>query len=399
MNDRPLISIIVPIYGIERYLGICIESLVRQTYDNLEIILVDDGSPDRCPEICDLYASKDARIKVLHKPNGGLVSARKAGIRIARGELATYVDGDDWVDFAYYKRLVDQIGDADVIITSYKRKLFDEVVTLNNVIPCGEYEGSKLQYLKDVMISEGEFYRPGVTTYVWNKLFKLEMLKKYQLKVDDRITIGEDAAVTYPFLTECKKVVVTNESGYYYRQREDSMLKKSNHFEHEMQGIRILHDYLIDFFDEKTNGEKLKKSVNDFILSTCIMRSGGIKITDSLLFPYDKDFKDKEIIVVNAGTFGQQFVNRIKENDYCKIVKWVDDDYWEYRRCCLDVDPIESIGSVSFDYIVIANINGYIAKDIKTRLIGHGIDEDRIISVNCNGRKKDQLLKEYLKQK
>ena len=100
--NQPLISVIVPIYGIERYLGICIESIIKQTYKNLEIILVDDGSKDRCPEICDLYAKKDTRIKVIHKENGGLVSARKAGIRIASGNYATYVDGDDWIEPGYY---------------------------------------------------------------------------------------------------------------------------------------------------------------------------------------------------------------------------------------------------------------------------------------------------------
>ncbi len=93
--ENPLISVIVPIYGIEKYLGICVESIIKQTYKNLEIILVDDGSNDRCPELCDLYAKKDSRIKVIHKNNGGLVSARKTGIKIASGDYATYVDGDE----------------------------------------------------------------------------------------------------------------------------------------------------------------------------------------------------------------------------------------------------------------------------------------------------------------
>ena len=102
---EPLISVLVPIYKIDRYLGICIESLLNQTYKNLEIILVDDGSPDRCPEICDLYASKDERIKVIHKSNGGLVSARKAGLMAAKGEYIGYVDGDDWVGPGFYHSL------------------------------------------------------------------------------------------------------------------------------------------------------------------------------------------------------------------------------------------------------------------------------------------------------
>ena len=104
--DQPLVSIIVPIYMIDRYLGICVESLLNQTYQNLEIILVDDGSKDRCPEICDLYASKDSRIKVVHKENGGLVSARKAGLEVSTGGLITYVDGDDWVGPDYIEKQV-----------------------------------------------------------------------------------------------------------------------------------------------------------------------------------------------------------------------------------------------------------------------------------------------------
>ena len=88
---EPLISVIVPVYRIERYLGICIESILDQTYQNIELILVDDGSPDRCPEICDLYASKDSRITVIHKPNGGLISARNAGILAAKGDLGKLI--------------------------------------------------------------------------------------------------------------------------------------------------------------------------------------------------------------------------------------------------------------------------------------------------------------------
>ena len=96
MKD-PLISVIVPIYMIDRYIGICIESIISQTYRNLEIILVDDGSKDRCSEICDLYAKKDPRVRVIHKPNGGLVSARKAGLQQSNGAYINYVDGDDWI--------------------------------------------------------------------------------------------------------------------------------------------------------------------------------------------------------------------------------------------------------------------------------------------------------------
>ena len=119
-----MISVIVPIYMIERYLGICVESIINQTYENLEIILVDDGSKDRCSEICDLYASKDSRIK----SNGGLVSARKAGLEASHGEYISYVDGDDWIGPGFIEALYIFVSqyDADMGCAGQRRDLFDK---------------------------------------------------------------------------------------------------------------------------------------------------------------------------------------------------------------------------------------------------------------------------------
>ena len=190
--NRPLISIVVPIYQIDRYIGICIESLLNQTYENLEIILVDDGSPDRCPEICDLYASKDSRIKVIHKANGGLVSARKAGLLSATGKYVGYVDGDDWVGAGFVESLYTAIStaDADIAAGGFSRDLFARTAHFTDKMPCGVYEGERLDDLRCKMISLGDFFRIGVSTYVWNKLFKRELLLQVQLPVDNAISIG-----------------------------------------------------------------------------------------------------------------------------------------------------------------------------------------------------------------
>ena len=101
------VSVIVPVYNAERYLGRCVESILNQTYTNIEIILIDDGSPDKCPVICDSFAKEDQRIIVIHKKNGGVSSARNAGMRVAKGEYITFIDGDDWVDSNYVSYLLD----------------------------------------------------------------------------------------------------------------------------------------------------------------------------------------------------------------------------------------------------------------------------------------------------
>ena len=140
---------------------------MNQTYRNLEIILVDDGSTDRAPEICDLYAKKDKRIKVIHKTNGGLVSARKAGLEIATGDYAGYVDGDDWISPGFYEALVNTIieYDSDVVVAGMSRDLFSVSTKINSKIPAGNYVGERLTRLKQNMLTYEKFSRIGITTY------------------------------------------------------------------------------------------------------------------------------------------------------------------------------------------------------------------------------------------
>ena len=118
MNQTPLISVIVPIYHVEQYLNRCVESLVNQTYSNLEIILVDDGSPDNCPKMCDDWVQKDSRIKVIHKGNGGLSDARNAGMQIANGDVISFIDSDDWIDPKFFEVMLNVMQDDESDIVS-----------------------------------------------------------------------------------------------------------------------------------------------------------------------------------------------------------------------------------------------------------------------------------------
>lgn len=399
---EPLISVLVPIYRIDRYLGICVESLLNQTYKNLEIILVDDGSPDRCPEICDLYASKDERIKVIHKENGGLVSARKAALMAAKGSYIGYVDGDDWVGPGFYHSLYSSIkeSDADIAIAGFSRDLFSSTKNILNAIPSGIYEGDALDAIKKQMIADGDFYRHGITTYLWNKLFKREVIEKYQMEMDNRITIGEDAATVYPAIMASKKIVITDNCAYHYRQREDSMLKTATNHNNEYLKVMYLHDYMKQSLKGWSEEYDLLRQTEDLILSTFIIRSGGTLIDDRGLanFPFAVDFSGKKLAVYGAGTFGQQLVRRLKNENKCTITTWVDDDYWEYRRCCMDVDPIEQICKVEYDAIVIALIDPIQIEKIKHLLYDYGVEEKMIITVSSSQEQRDKALKLYLQE-
>ena len=395
-KESPLISVIVPIYMIDRYLGICIESIVNQTYKNLEIILVDDGGNDRCPEICDLYAEKDHRIKVIHKINGGLVSARKAGLRESSGEFISYVDGDDWIGPGFIEALYSSAksSNADVVCAGFTRDLFSSSAHFTNDLPTGIYEGDKLELLWKSMISNNQFFRPGINTYLWNKLFKREIIFDPQNMVDNRISIGEDGAVSYAALYNSKIVSVVDNVAYHYRQREDSMLKKQADYAYEATKIKCLYDYLMKWASKTDTEHHIKEQVIDYVLSIAIMRSGG-RIPGNELTIFDNVYYQKNVVVYSAGTFGQQLMNRLKESNYCHIVSWLDDDYWEYRRCCLDVDPVETITKLSFEYVLIATVDSRISSVIKKRLLDYGISEDKILTVTAEGDR-EQLLDRFL---
>ncbi len=384
--NRPLISIVVPIYQIDRYIGICIESLLNQTYENLEIILVDDGSPDRCPEICDLYANKDSRIKVIHKENGGLVSARKAGLLSAAGKYVGYVDGDDWVGAGFVESLYTAIStaDADIAAGGFSRDLFARTAHFTDKMPCGVYEGDRLDDLRCKMISLGDFFRIGVSTYVWNKLFKRELLLQVQLPVDNAISIGEDAAVTYPAIMLSKRLVITDTCAYHYRQREDSMLKKVASFAADAKKLKYLYDYMIKFASEQDEKYHLPEQVDDFVLGICLMRSGSLSC-------FDNEIQGKKVAIYSAGTFGQQLYNKLQQSSLCSLVNWVDDDYWEYRRCCMDVNPVESLSKGGYDYVLVATLDNVLKESIATRLMDCGVQKSKILTVTSPDNRRKRI--------
>ena len=212
-ND--LISIIIPLYKVEKYLEKFIESVLKQTYTNLQIILVDDGSPDNCGKICDEYAKKDSRIEVIHKANGGLSDARNVGISKAKGRYIGFVDSDDYIKEDMYEILLNLIKkyDADVSICN----LYD-VIDGNECIrnkENGIREYSRIDILKEILLDK------NIQSYAWNKLYKKELFDEIKYPIGKKY---EDIGTTFYLLEKCNKVVVTGKSEYYYINRQDSIV-------------------------------------------------------------------------------------------------------------------------------------------------------------------------------
>lgn len=257
-----LISVIVPIYKVESYLEKCISSICNQSYTNLEIILVNDGSPDRCPEICDTYAKKDARIKVIHKNNGGLVSARKAGISIAKGDYITYVDGDDWIEPTMYQNMLKAFdnGKPDVVVEGFIHDINGKLIPTRNVIKPGLYTGEKLEAeIYSKMLYCGSFFNFGIYPAVWNKLYRRDLLLDFQMNVDEHISMGEDVACTYRCFMKADSICVLDSVHYHYRANPASIVGKYDpkYFEKMDSLFKYLHDTIL-----KRNTFNLKEQFN-----------------------------------------------------------------------------------------------------------------------------------------
>ncbi|NCB42989.1 MAG: glycosyltransferase family 2 protein [Clostridia bacterium] len=203
-----LISVIVTLYKTEEYAERCIQSIVDQTYKNIEIILVDDGSPDRCPKICDDYAKLDKRVKVIHKDNGGVSSARNEGLKSAKGLYVQFVDGDDYIDPDMCMSMIYEMesADSDLVICGY-----DQIV--RGVPTARLFANISYEKIQDLSNNFSQLYSEGFINPVWNKLYKKHLIKSL---FDESFKIGEDLLFNLQYLEVCKKTSIISSCLYYY---------------------------------------------------------------------------------------------------------------------------------------------------------------------------------------
>ncbi|AKG34211.1 glycosyltransferase family 2 protein [Paenibacillus durus] len=217
---KPEISIIVPVYKVENYIHKCVDSILAQSFENFELILVDDGSPDNCPAICDSYAAMDTRVKVVHKPNGGLSDARNWGINAAEGKYIGFVDSDDWIAEDMYESLYNAMieHEADIAVCCHYWVVDGELSQINNFdgYPpvLGHVEGLS-ELLTDVRIKN----------LAWDKLYKRELFRSVNYPVG---AYYEDTPTTYKLFMQASKVALVNMPKYYYISRKESITGSKN---------------------------------------------------------------------------------------------------------------------------------------------------------------------------
>ncbi|WP_022752762.1 glycosyltransferase family 2 protein [Butyrivibrio fibrisolvens] len=248
------LSIIVPVYNIDKYIGKCIDSIRSSTYTNLEVILVDDGSTDNSGNICDYYKQRDDRIIVVHKTNGGLVSARKAGVSIATGEYVAFVDGDDFVDSDLYSNAIEKLIEtkADMICFGYTRwdNEGKKREVARNSLSDGIYNSSSYSVYYDEKKQTLSFIHSACT-----KVFRTSFLKSAVIEVNDVVTKGEDLNITLSYLKLASSFCIDNTiTGYMYVDRSTSITRT-----YDNKSIEHTANYVDSSMKlcDKTNDSKL----------------------------------------------------------------------------------------------------------------------------------------------
>lgn len=227
-KEHPLLSIIVPIYNVEQYLHKCIQRLLNQNIVDFELLLIDDGSPDNAGKICDEYAKSDSRVKVLHKKNGGLCSARNAGLEIAKGEWVTFVDPDDWVEENYFETALNAMKcNSDLIVCGIN---IVEGEKTSIMLPVKSLCTDKDSIQKSIFHLKCNKSKFNFFGYTWNKFFKNSIIQKNHLRFIEGLNISEDEVFANEYCYYIRSLQVVDIPIYNYLIRQGGLTKRLNSF-------------------------------------------------------------------------------------------------------------------------------------------------------------------------
>lgn len=378
-----LISVIVPVYNVRDYLITCVSSILSQTYSNIEVILVDDGSTDGSGQLCDEFAARDPRVRVIHKENGGLVSARKAGAVVAKGVYILNVDGDDWIGENRVENMVTKgaVSDADMIYMSgvYKEYEYGSVYQWKFPFEYGIYDKQKIQdVLFPGLLDTRVFLKRNISPALWSWGIKRKLFQEIEACVDDNMTLGEDLICLLFCIAQSDCISCIDEPSYHYiKTRAGSILQACNS---QIENVRLFIVKAKEFFVNHKNIPNLEKVICQYIFHVIFMAkydSCWFK-NDMFLFPYRFVKIGSRVVVYGAGNVGKHLVSYLRNDLRYPLVAWVDTNVTN--------DEIENditiIPEQQYNYILIAVLEYETACEIKKSLIEKGINEDKIQLMN-----------------
>lgn len=376
------IAVVVPVYNMEKYLKSCIQSLCNQNYPYLEIILVDDGSTDSSGEICDEYAKKDKRIKVIHLEEIGALKARQIGVMNSNSDYITFVDSDDWIEDDTYLKL------SDILEKDIDMVMFEKIIEKGNKgrtfsksnYAYGLYDKKDIQEkIYPTMIWDSSKERVGITQSLCDKIIKREFLvRSYELTNNlENIHNAADALILLPLLQWINSLYISKEALYHYRMTHNqipSYICNDDFFEK----LFIWYSHIIKHITDIPDSRKQIESVYLYMANRRKEFYGNSSIRDEYMFPFKFVSVDSRIVLWGAGRIGKMYYEQIKRTDFCQVVAWVDTNYEQYQE--LGVESVDILEDTDmYDYIVIAIYSEQVKKEIITWLEGKDIPIKRVI--------------------
>ncbi|RHB38839.1 glycosyltransferase [Enterocloster aldenensis] len=377
------LGVVVPVHNAESYLEQCIISILSQTYCNLEIVLVDDGSTDNSGGICDEYAQRDNRIHVVHQKNQGMTCARYNGLREIKAEYATFVDADDWIKNNTYEKMAIYMEQGiDVIsfnIIRYYGESYEFVS--KTYYPAGKYDEQAIsEKIFPSLIWNIDERHFGLDPSLCNKIIKRDLLIEQLEQVSKLpISYGEDSAVIFPLVTKVKSLMLTDMALYYHRQRKRNEMAEYLADKNFYRKLLLFYDYMIGKFE----GQQAFIKQLDFLFAhSAELHLKKYKRKSQIgdyLFPYNKITVNQKIILYGAGNVGQSYYEQLRRLNYGKVVAWVDkNSEWYSDLGVSSIDKIKEV--IEYDYIVIAVNKPEVAKVIRHNLISlMNVREEKII--------------------
>lgn len=378
--DKPKLSIIVPVYNAETYIVQCIESILQQNIESIEVLLIDDGSDDESGKLCDAYADRHGQIRVIHQENRGLLASRKRGVELAEGEYVTLVDSDDWIEGPLFAELLHTAGksrEIDMVISGLTCEKGNLKFRKSGSISPGIYEVVK-DSIPERMLYDWTTGEMGIAGYACGKLFRRKLLAEALSCVEEKLVHGEDFAWVFSYVPSAEKIAVIDCFYYHYRMHPDSMsasfdmesfrqlLTLKNHFSRQMQKGKI-------------NKENVP-GVNQLVwggLMHALREVYGLSV--GYIFPYELVKVGSKVVIYGAGVVGRCYYNCLKSGSYAEVAALVDKNWSGMTDTAYEVCPPDRILEVPYDVVIIAVEPEELYRNIRAELKELGVEDEKII--------------------
>lgn len=375
-KPKPNVSIIIAVYNVGEFIERCIRSVLGQKLHDIEVIVVDDGSKDDSGKICDCLAEEDRRVKVIHTSNEGLASARRRGVREAEADWIGFIDGDDWIESTMYELLYYKAVNlcVDVIAQGYVEDVDGTCTDCLNNMDCGLYSSKddKCDFLRN-MICCDDFFRMGIQPYIWNKLFKKDLLWSHVQDLDLNIQIGEDAAIVFPTLMKAERIAVTSDCCYHYCLRSNSMMHRERDARTEYDNALRLHRFLKGSFIRYGYYEAVRDSLNKYTIHNLLTRAIS-RIVGEIDIP-----EGSGIVIYGAGAFGKSLYRYLESQGRYHIRLWVDKRAKQLMQMGFPVSQLEEMDREEEALILIALLSEKAVEEARKELGQAGLKEERLV--------------------